>query len=435
MIDSTDWKISQTRLFIATLVVGIISILVGKLVPVRIEWFFFFFAILIPIALMIGYAFINHRAGFFDSTRSQVADNAYFLGFLYFLVSLAITLAKVSVTGDLERRIEVEPIIRGFGVALATTIVGLFLRIILLQNIAGLAGAREKAEEALLNAVNRFHDRTEAISDLLDKASESVHATIKATADSFSETLISLSENHRKTAEEATQAYVSGLITASKTAAEQLGAAIDGLRKKVDELHLPDDALTKKLEPPVAALANVVQTLGTHIQDIDEASKNNATQLKRIGTRLEKLQELLDLQASQLAEAVRTLSTSTETVNGFHAALASANQSVTGLELSLKEVIKELHEPGGVTARIREAVAKTEEALLVLRRELRSTAAGAATDLGAVTKAMGELRTSAQQFAQSTEAAFRGVQDQVASVGTAVAGMRDEVRRNIARTS
>jgi hypothetical protein len=69
----------------------------------------------------------------------QVADNAYFLGFLYFLVSLAITLSLVAASPCEIRQLEVKPIIRGFGVALATTIVGVW-------HAVGIGDARLRAQ-------------------------------------------------------------------------------------------------------------------------------------------------------------------------------------------------------------------------------------------------------------------------------------------------
>src|SRR4051812_48486283 len=94
-------RINQTALFLGTFGAGAAAILVGKLIPIT----YYVLGIGVPVFLMVAYALVNHRFMFFSSTRTQVADNAYFLGFLYFLVSLAITLAQVTAGADATHRI------------------------------------------------------------------------------------------------------------------------------------------------------------------------------------------------------------------------------------------------------------------------------------------------------------------------------------------
>ncbi len=157
----------QTPLFIVTLAVGATAILIAK------GFFtggvvFWLIGVALPAVLMLLYVFANWKFEFFDSTRSQVADNCYFLGFLYFLVSLSVTLAKVVHSDGVgTEQVNVPAIIEGFGIALVTTILGLLLRIILLQNTTNLASARDASEETLLNATNRFRDHVLSMTDTL----------------------------------------------------------------------------------------------------------------------------------------------------------------------------------------------------------------------------------------------------------------------------
>lgn len=61
-----------------------------------------------------------------------IGDNSYYLGFLFTLTSLAVTLYFVIEAGSETARL-IPEIISGFGVALSSTIVGVFLRVLMLQ--------------------------------------------------------------------------------------------------------------------------------------------------------------------------------------------------------------------------------------------------------------------------------------------------------------
>lgn len=79
---------------------------------------------LVPVLLMIGYALC---IWFFKALRlrsDQSGDNFYYMGFIYTLTSLAVTLIQYA---DGTNAAE---IIRNFGVAVASTIAGIVLRIV-----------------------------------------------------------------------------------------------------------------------------------------------------------------------------------------------------------------------------------------------------------------------------------------------------------------
>src|SRR5262245_32338054 len=59
----------------------------------------------------------------FRLREDRIGDGAYYLGFLFTLVSLSVTLYQFTRSGG------VEEVISGFGIALTTTIVGLSLRV------------------------------------------------------------------------------------------------------------------------------------------------------------------------------------------------------------------------------------------------------------------------------------------------------------------
>ena len=170
------------RLFTILLILGSIAISIGR----AFEFLHVLFAIVFPVACILGYAAINVFSQHANSSRSQTADNCYFLGFLYFLVSLAATLMFLQA-----ERISVGEVVRGFGTALITTIAGLATRIYLLQGGANLSENRERAEFELAQAVQRFKDQLVATTDLLNASqqvsSELLQSVVVSTSDALAE--------------------------------------------------------------------------------------------------------------------------------------------------------------------------------------------------------------------------------------------------------
>ena len=89
----------------------------------------------------------------------QIGDNAYYLGFVLTLASLAYTLYELGVeAGDAELFGDV---IAGFGIALSSTIVGVIVRVVLLQYRVDLVAREREIRLQLNDAMRRFHVEVE----------------------------------------------------------------------------------------------------------------------------------------------------------------------------------------------------------------------------------------------------------------------------------
>jgi hypothetical protein len=81
----------------------------------------------VPVLIMIGYALMLGIARLFRLRDDQSGDNLYYMGFLFTLTSLAVSLYQFSAAGSAEQ------IVQNFGVAIASTIAGITLRILFNQ--------------------------------------------------------------------------------------------------------------------------------------------------------------------------------------------------------------------------------------------------------------------------------------------------------------
>lgn len=134
---NTDWR-SPNRdraMFFAFFIAGVIVIVALKtLVDSQ------FVVTAIPCILMLGYACLLWDFGESRARYDGAGDNLYYLGFLYTLTSLAYSLYAFSADEE-----DTEVIVTNFGIAIATTILGMALRILLARPVVDDPAVLEEA--------------------------------------------------------------------------------------------------------------------------------------------------------------------------------------------------------------------------------------------------------------------------------------------------
>lgn len=101
--------------------------------------------------ILIAYAASAWIGGRLKIEPEAIGDNCYYLGFLFTLASLSYTLYQMSApSGTVGKPINIPEVISGFGVALSSTIVGVFLRVLMMQMRPDFV-AKDRAVRADLN--------------------------------------------------------------------------------------------------------------------------------------------------------------------------------------------------------------------------------------------------------------------------------------------
>src|ERR1700761_2688622 len=136
----------------------------------------------VPVLIMIGYAVLL-SAKLFRLRDDQSGDNLTLMGFLFTLTSLAVSLYQFSAAGSAEQ------IVQNFGIAIASTIAGITLRIMFNQmrrdpveteatSRLELAEASRRVKRELENSIIEFgyfrRMTQQSITDALDEARESI---------------------------------------------------------------------------------------------------------------------------------------------------------------------------------------------------------------------------------------------------------------------
>src|SRR5207302_6776910 len=136
--------------FISAVLLGAGAILSLKSGIIRIPHIDFL-GILLPVIVMVLYACAVTLIPRTRLRLDQAGDNLYYLGFTYTLVSLAITLYRFHATEG-----AADYIVSNFGIALATTIVGVVSRVWLHQMRDDPLELEREARYELTEAVGRL---------------------------------------------------------------------------------------------------------------------------------------------------------------------------------------------------------------------------------------------------------------------------------------
>ena len=286
--------VNQGRLFLVLLGAGSLSIIAGRMV----EWLFWPLGLMFPVCCILGYGYLNWRFQYAGGSRQQVADNAYFLGFLYFLVSLSITLLLLTA-----ERIVVLEVVKGFGTALVTSIVGLAARILILQGSDDFESARKRAEADYVDAVGQFTRDMRVSTELLTSARVTFIDQMREVAQATGRELHEIAGSVRASVEDATQemlgrlrgvdlaADVSGMDRSIKAIEAGLARAGQVMGKAVDQL-----------EETAGAAAKAAGVAG-------EAAKSGAEMVRSLVSQLGHVQDAAVRIGSVTASMQRTAST------------------------------------------------------------------------------------------------------------------------------
>jgi hypothetical protein len=243
---------------------------------------------------MIGYA-VMLGARLFRLRDDQSGDNLYYMGFLFTLTSLAVSLYQFSAAGSAEQ------IVQNFGIAIASTIAGIALRILFNQMRRDpveveaaarleLAEASRRVRRELESAVLEFsyfrRMSQQSVSDALDEARESIGEAreklsgeiekfVLSKAQPFedasrrsSETLDSMNERTVEILEVSRRLVQEGEQLAKSTGS--VVKAIDSLLAELGTLQAPEKAAETRLAPMIESLTRAVDSLHKSAQTQSE---------------------------------------------------------------------------------------------------------------------------------------------------------------------
>lgn len=217
----------------------------------------------VPLVLMILYAATLALARYFRLRDDQAGDNLYYLGFLYTLTSLGVTLWQFKIEEGGEQ------IVTNFGVAIASTILGVALRVVFNQMRQDPVEVERVARLELADAARRVKGELDAATFEFSSFRRSIQQILQ-------ENLRETREMFERLAKE----IFDGLKTIPERSAEPLTTASKQSK----------DTLDKLAANLIEQLQSVGQKLTTQEEKIATATAGVASSLQELEQRLKTMQ-------------------------------------------------------------------------------------------------------------------------------------------------
>lgn len=288
---------------------------------------------LVPVLIMIAYALALGLARLFRLRDDQSGDNLYYMGFLFTLTSLAVSLYQFSSAGSAEQ------IVQNFGIAIGSTIAGITLRIFFNQMRRDpvevehtarleLASAARKVRRELDSTVLEFGSFRRATQQSITDAVEEIDALLKEARDRIVGQLEGFALDANKPLQDASkqsgetiEQLNTTILTTFETVAKQLaddGArlststaaivkSIDDVVSKLASLQTPEHMIEVKLNPAIAGLTRVVSTFSKNAEVQAISVNSNLKQTQALSSAISIL--LSEIRAAEAARVANNPST------------------------------------------------------------------------------------------------------------------------------
>jgi len=237
-----NWFDSQRIIFVAFFFIGSIGV-----VTLKENDFGPFVTIAYSFAVMMIYiAFCGSRP--YPIHADIIGDNIYYLGFLFTLVSLAYTLYKFTSTDN-----EIDQIIKNFGIALSTTLIGVVGRVYFNQT------HNDDDDDAL-----------EEVADLLEQE-RLLHVSLNERTGKLIEEIDAIQNEMRNLKVSTVQSINETMGVSMSTFLKNSELLIQGHQRHLEQSHEEQGAMQKMF-------AQSIESSATALNDLTEAVRSS-TQL------------------------------------------------------------------------------------------------------------------------------------------------------------
>jgi hypothetical protein len=247
---------------------------------------------LVPVGIIIAYALSLWGFRALRLRDDQSGDNIYYMGFLFTLVSLAVSLYQFTASRASEE------IVQNFGIAIASTIAGIAARVVFnqlrqdpieVERIARLELAdaarrvrreldstvlefayfRRSTQQATIEAFEELRVRVDEVGRTVLRGLEEVTAKAAAPLEAASRTSSATLEELTRTAVAALQGSAQELGTQTDrvaTGARAIASSLDVVREKLTAMQTPDRVIELRIEPTIQALTGAVDNFSTRAE-------------------------------------------------------------------------------------------------------------------------------------------------------------------------
>ncbi|KRB56195.1 hypothetical protein ASE04_29020 [Rhizobium sp. Root708] len=280
----------------------------------------------VPLVLMATYFLASIAFAGFRLHNEQAGDNLYYMGFLFTLSSLGVSLYMFA--GETS----IETIVRNFGIAVTSTIAGVTLRILFNQMRRDPIDIERSARHELAEMTRRVRTEpdssarefsnyrrvsnqmlTEGFEEIgrqAEKNGEEIRKVIEAISkeaiipiQEAATKLSSIIEDHnRSVTDQAAEATRKLTETTDKlsTIIDKFGVSVEGVGTRLGEIRKPEDVIRLELTPTVDAIKDMTDA---HLRRMEEGIAETRSQTAKVDDALKPLTSI-DSKLDRIAEAL-----------------------------------------------------------------------------------------------------------------------------------
>lgn len=301
-----------------------------------------------PAAVLVGYWIyaVSTRRG--SVSLDRAGDNVYYLGLLFTLISLSISLIEVSTSSEAD--ILTFALVGGFGVALVSTIIGMFLRVLTQQLRYDPIDVEATTRLELAEAGRTL--RTELFS---------INADLGSYRNAISQSLAEISEDLSRRMRESSESAASAIArTASQL--ESLSAHLGSVASLIERFASAEDSI----DASASQLNQIVDNTVAALDALQASAEQHTATIQKLGG--SEVVSSLTLVASSLEAAADRTDRIASNLDNMSSKLNSASQSIAENESQLVSLRRSVAEAERMLAEMQSGLTATVRAL---RSEIR----------------------------------------------------------------
>lgn len=328
------------------------------------------FVTAVPIGIMFTYLIMSLVAGSMRVHNEQAGDNLYYMGFLFTLSSLGVSLYRF--VGD----VSIDEIVQNFGIAVTSTICGIAFRIMFNQmrrdpieiersvrhelaemtrrvrteldsSAREFSSYRRTSSQMLLEGFEEIAEQAEKTGEAVQKAIETLsRESLKPIQDAaaklavISEENLKLVEQRAAKATDLANAASERLNEATDRIATIVGglsSTLEALTTNLNQMKTPDEVLRVEVKPILDAVSKVTEL--QKLQSDDMAKRTEA----QISTFLEAVKPVTTI-PGQIEASLQPVAELSKTLRENLAVLAEIPRQMTSLKTSFSETSASMRE-------------------------------------------------------------------------------------------
>lgn len=328
--------------------------------------------------MMFLYMAVNMLPGLRVNSE-QAGDNLYYMGFIYTLTSLGVSLYKF--TGESS----IEDVVRNFGIAIISTVTGIALRIFFNQMPRDPADIKKAVRTELAEMTRRVRaeldnsamefsayrrvsnqmlsEGFEEIARQAEKNGEAVRAAIEAMSSKAVESIQATSAQLLATLEESHKSMahlsetnmnnivkLSGQMEAVATTltdkSKQVSDAFDSVIEKYSAARSPDEVLRIEVSPAIESIRTLVEShsraIGENASDTRETAKKILAGLgscKQTAANLTKLANEVNASTTKQAQSIEMVAKLASSIDEFVSTSRATNEAHIASSSKLSDLI------------------------------------------------------------------------------------------------